>query len=110
MIDVPIILESNICFSYLQPIDLLTFSTDAKARNFVNKFLLYEEPYFRKSEKETKIMQTLTLQFYHSITRDTVHALRIYIDLQMVRARISNSFFISVDIITFVFHNIAGCS
>lgn len=46
-------------------------------QNFINKFLTSED----ELGEDSKFLQLLMLQFYHCLTKDTMHSLYIYIDL-----------------------------
>lgn len=61
--------------------DLTSFAGDVKSRNFITKFLLFDEPGFRQSAREDAVTQMLTLQYNDCLVRDTLHAFRIYMDL-----------------------------
>lgn len=56
---------------------MLAFTNDSKVQNFINKFLTSED----ELGEDSKFLQLLMLQFYHCLTRDTMHSLYIYIDL-----------------------------
>lgn len=62
----------------------MTFSNNATVQNFISKFLSNERSVDKQIKSEEEVIQTLTLHFYHCLTKDTVHALRIYVDLLMV--------------------------
>lgn len=46
-------------------------------QNFINKFLTSED----ELGEDSKFLQLLMLQFYHCLTKDSMHSLYIYIDL-----------------------------
>lgn len=73
----------SICNSQ-QTSNLLAFSNDAKVRDFIGKFLTNEESANDQTIDELEMVQILSLQFYHCLTKDTMHAFRIFIDLLMV--------------------------
>lgn len=60
-------------------------------QNFINKFLTSEE----ELGENSSYLQMLMLQFYHSLTRDSMHALYIYIELlnSFYRVMISPEFY-----------------
>lgn len=66
----------------------MTFSNDSKVQNFINKFISNDNSYFKKQlNEELEIIQIFTLQFYHCLIKDTMHALSIYVDLLMVNRK-----------------------
>lgn len=73
--------------SQFQPLNLLAFTNDSKVQNFINKFLTSED----ELGEDSKFLQLLMLQFYHCLTKDTMHALYIYIDLLISLFRMMSS-------------------
>lgn len=75
--------NSNIYSLYFssnsQPLNLLAFTNNSKVQNFINKFLTSED----ELGEDSKFLQLFMLQFYHCLTKDTMHALHIYVDLLM---------------------------
>lgn len=62
----------------------MTFSKDGKIKNFINKFMINENDDEIESEDELKTIQIFTLQFYHCLIKDTLHAICIFVDLLTV--------------------------
>lgn len=79
-------LYSNFFSLFLQPLNLMTFSNDSKVRNFINKFISNESVLKIYANEEMETIQIFTLQFYHCLVKDTMHALGTFIDLMMVSA------------------------
>lgn len=64
---------------------MLAFSKDPKVRDFISKFLPNEGASETLGPLEADMVQILSLQFYHCLTKDTMHALSIFIELLMVK-------------------------
>lgn len=76
-----------IYFVFFQPLNLLAFTNNSKVQNFINKFLTSED----ELGEDSKFLQLFMLQFYHCLTKDTMHALYIYVDLLMSYFRLMPS-------------------
>lgn len=79
--------------------NLMTFSNDSTIRCFISKFIASESTQTSATQLDTN--QLFTLQFYHCLVKDTMHALGIYVDLLMVGGARGNSKFVSNDGISF---------
>lgn len=75
---------TNNYFQFQQTSNLLIFSNETKVRDFIGKFLPSEKDAKEQIPEQMTIVQLLSLQFYHCLIKDTMHALRIHIDLLMV--------------------------
>lgn len=56
-------------------------------QSFINKFLTSED----ELSEDSKFLQLFMLQFYHCLTKDTMHALYIFVDLLMSYFRLMAS-------------------
>lgn len=65
--------------------NLMTFSNDSTVRCFISKFIANENVQSEQTISQLDTNQLFTLQFYHCLVKDTMHALGIYVDLLMVR-------------------------